>query len=83
MKKKPWFKAKMYGWGWYPSSWQGWLVLFLFILLNVITFIKIDKNSHSVSDTLIGFVPALFVLCIFLICIAYKTGEKPRWRWGK
>jgi len=22
-----WFKAKLYGWGWDPAIWQGWLVL--------------------------------------------------------
>jgi predicted GH43/DUF377 family glycosyl hydrolase len=22
-----WFRAKEYGWGWYPATWEGWLVL--------------------------------------------------------
>ena len=22
-----WFKAKLYGWGWVPVKWQGWLVV--------------------------------------------------------
>ena len=24
MPQKLWFKAKLYGWGWYPCSWEGW-----------------------------------------------------------
>jgi hypothetical protein len=26
--EKLWFRAKRYGWGWTPTSWQGWLVMF-------------------------------------------------------
>ena len=43
---------------------------------------QIDKNSHSVSDTLIGMVVPVFLLTIVLMQICYWTGEKPRWRWG-
>lgn len=25
-KNKLWFKAKNYGWGWYPVTWEGWTV---------------------------------------------------------
>ena len=28
-----WFKSKLYGYGWTPAKWQGWLVLFLFLAL--------------------------------------------------
>lgn len=24
--KHLWFKRKLYGWGWVPVRWQGWLV---------------------------------------------------------
>ena len=33
-KKKIWFPAKRYGWGWgLPCAWQGWVVLAVWILL--------------------------------------------------
>ena len=25
--KRYWFKSKLYGWGWVPVKWQGWLVV--------------------------------------------------------
>jgi hypothetical protein len=72
---KLWFKAKKYGWGWYPSTWQGWAVLLGYLL--------IVAGFHSVFGTN----PVVFVitiaLTVLLIIICYKTGEKPRWRWGK
>lgn len=77
-----WFKAKLYGWGWTPVTWQGWATLLLFILLIVLNFLRIDANSHSVSDTLATFVPETFLLTLLLLLVCYAKGEKPRWQWG-
>jgi len=33
--KPLWFKAKQYGWGWYPARWQGWLIVIGFIIFKV------------------------------------------------
>ena len=30
--KQLWFKAKTYGYGWYPVTWQGWLVILIYVL---------------------------------------------------
>jgi hypothetical protein len=81
--KKFWFKRKLYGWGWYPATWQGWLILLIYVVIFVKMFILFDINSHSESDTLIGLVLPAFVLTGILIFICYKTGETPKWQWGK
>ena len=79
---KLWFKAKRYGWGWYPSSWEGWFTLFVFITVQVWNFLRLDAVSHSNSDTIRPFVIQTFLMALVLISICYLTGEKPRWRWG-
>lgn len=81
--KKFWFKAKTYGYGWYPATWQAWVIMATYILLIGKFFQIIDKYSHSVSDTLIGMVIPFLLLTILLLFIAYGTGEKLGWRWGK
>ena len=81
--KKIWFRAKNYGWGWYPVSWQGWLVMLVWIAFLVKIFIKADLASHSGSDTLINFAIPFIVSTIIFLAICYKKGEKPEWRWGK
>ncbi len=81
--KKYWFKRKLYGWGWVPVKWQGWLFLGVWIGLFVEFFIVIDKNSHSVSDTLMGMVIPVVLLFVILFLVCYGTGEKPKWSWGK
>ena len=74
--KKLWFKAKHYGWGWCPCSWQGWLLILAWVILFTLAVIKMD---HEWLKNLIF----IFVFTGILIWICYKKGEKPRWRWGK
>lgn len=80
---KFWFKAKRYGYGWYPSSWEGWLVLLLHISFNVWNFLRLDIKSNSASDTLRPFIIGAFLSTALLIFICYKKGEKAYWRWGE
>lgn len=78
--KKLWFKAKNFGWGWYPVSWQGWCVLVLYIIA-MIPYIQNANKTHSGSDFLISLAIPFIVNTIFLLIICYATGEKPEWRW--
>ncbi|QQG49623.1 MAG: hypothetical protein HZB70_02365 [Candidatus Berkelbacteria bacterium] len=82
MEKNYWFRRKKYGYGWYPASWQGWLVLGVYTGGLVSIFLKIDGGSHSVSDSLIEFFLPLIGLTLVLLIITFVTGEKPRLQWG-
>lgn len=83
MDRKLWFKAKRYGWGWYPCTWQGWAVLLMFVFVLFVNTTYLNNHAHSNSDFLTQFFPQTYVLTVFLIIICAATGEKPRWRWGK
>ncbi len=80
--RTPWFKGEQYGWGWYPATWQGWIVLAVFIAVAVLNFIWIDSTSHSESDTLRPFILQTAAMTLILILICWLTGEKPGRRWG-
>lgn len=74
MKKKLWFKAKDYGWGWYPITWQGWFTLILYtvyLIFGTTPTLPVYYMIEVLSSTTI------------LILICFLTGEKPEWRWGK
>lgn len=79
--KNHWFKAKLYGWGWVPASWQGWLVLVIYITTLIGFSLTIDKRSSPREVVFTFILPETF-LTVALIGICYKTGEKPRWQWG-
>ncbi|OGY32614.1 MAG: hypothetical protein A3A57_01255 [Candidatus Woykebacteria bacterium RIFCSPLOWO2_01_FULL_41_12] len=60
--KNPWFKKGRTRIDIRPITWQGWVVLIIFIVLIVYNFFRIDSASHSASDTLIKFVPQTLIL---------------------
>ena len=70
-----WFKRKLYGWGWTPVKWQGWLVIFIWAILFVFGILKMD---HEWLKNLIF----IFIFTGILIYVCYKKGEKPKWQWG-
>jgi len=80
--KKLWFKRKLFGWGWYPASWEGWVVTAVFVALIVAFSFTVDENS-SAQDKAFTFLLPILILTATFIRIAYKTGEAPRWQWGK
>jgi len=77
-----WFKRKQYGWGWYPATWQGWLVMVIYIALVVACGYTIDQTSTE-REIIWTFALPIVLLTITLLRICYKKGEKPRWQWGK
>lgn len=81
--EKKWFRRKLYGWGWYPSSWQGWLLLVVYILYIVWCYSWIEHHAHSAADLLMSFIPRCILATAILIFVCIKKGEKPRWQWGK
>lgn len=80
--KKLWFKAKRFGWGWYPVTWQGWLVIAGFLVLDFGNVYRLDLKHSSSRATANEFLIETFLLVAILIWICYRTGEKPGWRWG-
>lgn len=76
-----WFKRKLYGWGWIPATWQGWLVLAGYLAVIVICSFFVDQHA-TVEDVLYTFLLPVFLLTALLFGVCYKKGEPPRWQWG-
>jgi hypothetical protein len=76
--KEYWFKRKLYGWGWVPVKWQGWLVILAWLILFTLSIVMIEKNDHEIGKNF----AVIAIITVILIWICYKTGEKPKWSWG-
>ena len=74
--EKKWFRRKLYGYGWTPVSWEGWLVLLIWV--GLFTF-GVAKMDHEGMKNLV----IIFLMTGVLIYICYKKGERPKWQWGK
>lgn len=76
-KNKAWFPLKSWGWGWgYPTRWQGWVSLTVFVIALMIGSPLAAKNI------------ALYVLfCLgmsaILGIVVYWKGERISWVWQR
>jgi polyferredoxin len=77
-RKKFWFKRKRYGWGWYPATWQGWVVVLVWVFIFTLILDKFSRDA-DLPRLLISFA----IITFALIFLSYKKGEKPKWQWGE
>lgn len=79
--KKIWFKTKTYGWGWTPITWEGWLMVFLYVIAVVgslhyfLTHPILSQYDYRAPITFCAFTT-------LLILVSFARGEKPGWNWG-
>ncbi|KZN14554.1 hypothetical protein [Marinomonas sp. TW1] len=75
--KETWFPAKENGLGWgKPTTWQGWLVLSLYLFVLCLISILVDPKEALMAW-------AFWVACdtFVLLLICYLKGESPSWKW--
>jgi len=73
-----WFAP--WGWIYRPNSLEGVLLVLLALAFCVQVFVAVDRQSHSVSDTLYGVFPFVVPALIVLNWVAEKTSEVRRER---
>jgi len=80
-----WFKRKIWGWGWMPATWQGFLITLVYITLIATLVLNreapIPGNPDSGSNFLVLGLPIILLTAAFIF-VVYKKGEKPKWQWG-
>jgi hypothetical protein len=80
--KKIWFKAKEYGYGWYPIAWEGWGTLAVFATVLFLLIYFLDIYPHTINNVIL-FVGGVILSVLVLLLVCYTRGEKLEWRWGK
>jgi hypothetical protein len=77
--KKYWFPAKRYGWGWgFPSTWQGWLVLAVYIGAMTSAYRVFPPHRDTV-----GYFVAVILATAALMLVCWRKGEPLHWRNSK
>jgi len=74
MKGKIWFGRKKYGYGWVPSSIEGWIVIILASVMILYFAFNIQTNPINILY--------MILTAVVLVIINILKGEKPRWQWG-
>lgn len=70
-----WFAP--WGWIYRPVSWQGLALVILAVSFCIQVFVAVDRQSHSVSDTLYGVFPYIVPTLIVLTWVASKASGTP------
>ena len=91
--RKLWFRAKDFGWGWFPVSWQGWAITVVYALLFTISFliffswigaaVESRVETRDVVFGILEFLAVIGILSYSLYRVCLRFGEKPEWRWGR
>lgn len=73
-KQNYWFKKKRFGFGWYPASKEGWIVMVIFT--GFVLFLSLGLGQDPTEEALVRefFVPFYSSIILFIV-IAWKTGE--------
>ncbi len=82
---KLWFRARNFGWGWTPITWEGWLVLAISLVLIFAGTEEFAYWAKAGGDRRLGLPLLLLWIALVaggLIFLCYAKGERPRWRWG-
>lgn len=77
-----WFKRKLYGWGWTPAKPAGWLVVVGYLLFMFGLVMYAEQTGCAEEDPTSFLVMITVVTLVFLV-IVWRTGEPPKWQWGK
>ena len=80
--KEVWFKRRQFGWGWTPCTWQGWLMLAIYIAIVAALAMTVNHKAATFTDVGLGFLLPITLLTIGFIRFCYAYGEAPRWSWG-
>ncbi len=61
------------GWFYRPRSLGGWAITLAALAFCVQVFIAVDRNAHSVSDTLYGIFPFVVPTVLLVNWVAFRT----------
>lgn len=53
-----------------------WIVVVIYIWFVIWDFVRINSQSHSVSDTLLNFIPDTLILTAILIFVLFRIRKK-------
>lgn len=77
-----WFKRKLYGWGWTPARPAGWVIIgvYMFIVFGGTWYFETRVGIESEPKK---FILLVLLATILLLVITWRTGEPPKWQWGR
>ena len=79
-----WFKQRRYGMGATPTTWQGWVLMLVFLAFVIACMaLVLFAGAHNSPAGAIAALAVLLIAAIALIWVSWRKTEGGwRWRWG-
>ena len=86
--KEFWFTPKNYGCGFYPSSWQGWLIILTALALICAAFYLSNPfaektTEQTIRDWLRFIIDFILIHTTYHVLVKDRVKDGVKWRWGK
>ncbi len=80
-----WFRPKRFGFGAVPSTWQGWAVGVVYVVLLVaVSIALVPLHGPFSAGAVVAWAVIVVAATAAVIFIAYRKTDGPwRWRWSK
>jgi len=81
--KRYWFVNKKVGIGWVPATWEGWLIIVLYVI-GMFSLAQAAFSGKETVEEFSIFIIGTFLLLSLLMVICVKFGEPLEWKfWEK
>jgi len=80
---KYWFKRRRYGYGWTPATYEGWLILGIYLVIVAIATTAVNTSPNRTAGDEAIFLVGILAATLCLVGTAITKGPQPKWRWGK
>lgn len=78
-----WFKQKRYGYGATPSTWQGWALTGVYLIIMIGLSLWLTEGAAQAQARTLPFFALVAVVTMIFVAIVLRTTEGGwRWRWG-
>ncbi|HEX4662030.1 MAG TPA: hypothetical protein VH144_00275 [Candidatus Saccharimonadales bacterium] len=86
-ERKPWFRTRTYGNGWYPASIEGWLAITVWLLViigSTMVLLALQLRTTDPTHTSVGFAVWMLIAAAdtaVLFILSRKKGERLQLPW--
>jgi hypothetical protein len=77
-----WFKPKTYGYGATPTTWEGWLVVAIYVAALLACVLAVAVRGKTPGSFAVAGVVVAVVTAAMVWISAIKTDGPWRWHWG-
>jgi peptidoglycan biosynthesis protein MviN/MurJ (putative lipid II flippase) len=77
-----WFQPKAYGYGATPSSWEGWAVTAVYIVVVIAISLILEYRVRTFPSWAVGLAVIAVATVAFVWIGVKKTEGGWHWRWG-